>query len=62
MKAARRKRECVAYVDGDGDLVVKAREGDGFCMSSEYGVVHSDFIEGDAVHKFYPGDKLTITF
>lgn len=58
-------RECVAYIDGDGDLIIKntlnlvyehpALITDGNVGTAEWNPVES-------LHKFYPGDKLTITF
>jgi len=55
-------RECVAYIDRWG-LVLKDKEtvitifddGSGICTNS---CLDTE----DAIHKFYPGDKITITF
>lgn len=54
-------RECVAYIDDDGDLVVKndggacVIVGDSYCCEFTFHPSRND-------HKFYPGDKVTITF
>lgn len=58
-------RECVAYIDEDGDLVIKENSNGCslhplFRKNGDVGV--SPWVESLAVHKFYPGDKLTITF
>lgn len=59
-------RECVAYIDGDGDLCMRDNHSNvllvtlGRCGASTYET--EVFDPSDATHKFYPGDKLTITF
>jgi hypothetical protein len=52
------ERECVAYIDDEGDLVIKEKE-EGKCvlMFSESG-----FNLRESTHRFYPGDSITITF
>ena len=59
-------RECVAYIDKDGDLKVKGEsESENICLRIDCKNHFSDayFDPADwAKHKFYPGDKLTITF
>lgn len=56
-------RECVAYVDDDGDIVIKDVDGDTVCLTSDNCLI-SDYgwRPREAIHKFYPGDKITITF
>jgi hypothetical protein len=58
-------RKCVAYIDGD-ELHIKTD--DGCVVFYDNGNVHQsgyemwdDYIK-TATHKFYPGDKITITF
>jgi len=59
-------RECVAYIDGDGDLCMRDQGGNvalvalGFDGAETYQTVAFD--PSNATHRFYPGDKLTITF
>lgn len=54
--------ECVAYIDSDGDLIIKDSMNviaicqDGCHLINEYWEPHK------ATHKFYPGDKVEITF
>lgn len=61
-------RECVAYIDGCGDIRIKVDHthiDDVKCVCIEDdGFFHFnlDFDPSDATQKFYPGDKLTITF
>jgi hypothetical protein len=50
------ERECVAYISGDGGLVIKERRGNHVYM------VYDSFDPSDATHRFYPGDSITITF
>lgn len=53
------QRGCVAFLDCDGDLWVFVG-GDWRCVSGSY---EDDLLdESDAKQKFYPGDKITITF
>jgi len=58
-------RECVAFIDDVGDLWIRDRHGsENVCISKIGEVIYAEgdfFIEG-AVKKFYPGDKITITF
>jgi hypothetical protein len=52
-------RECMAFIDQDNDLWVNL-EGLWRCVT---GTFYDDILnEDDAIHKFYPGDKITITF
>ena len=56
-------RACVAFIDYDGDLWIKTDEGS--CLMFKSGDIPSAGVlweQGRAVHKFYPGDKITITF
>jgi hypothetical protein len=56
--------ECVAFIDSDGDLIVKTESGNSIWIST-FGEVHDNFGEfndTDATYRFYPGDKITITF
>lgn len=56
-------RECVAFIDGDGDLWIKTDEGS--CLMYKHGGLPESgelWEENLAIHKFYPGDKITITF
>ena len=58
--------EPVAYIDCDGDLIVKDENDDGVLFSSD----HTDVLldagwepHGRGVkHRFYKGDSVTITF
>jgi hypothetical protein len=59
-----RDDECVAYIDIDGDLIVK-RDQSAFLIHSDISGSDDSWPwspETDATHKFYPGDKITITF
>ena len=59
-------RECVAYIDEDGDLRMKTDEGvvymykDNSTPSQNYS--HEFWDPYDAIHRFYTGDKITIEF
>jgi uncharacterized protein YuzE len=57
-------RECVAYITADGRaLVIRDRYDD--CIYIDYAdkfVGTERWNPDKATHKFYPGDKLTITF
>lgn len=57
--------ECVAFIDFDGELMVKSASG-GTIWFSYQGIVYEDHLkdwkEDTAVHRFYPGDSITITF
>ena len=60
-------RTCVAFIDKQGWLKVKDQHGNHHVWLTPQGeVVHSDTFGSDehtsAVKKFYPGDKITITF
>lgn len=57
-------RECVAYIDGDGDLIVKGSNDQGnICIAHDgFSFDSARFCEALAVKKFYRGDKVTITF
>jgi len=54
--------ECVAYIDGDGDLCMV--DGDYAMILGRDGVHLTDmeWKPDEATRRFYPGDKLTITF
>jgi len=61
-------RECVAYTDRQGDLVLKVGKthADGIeavCID-DGGFFHFNLIfePSEATHKFYPGDKVKIEF
>lgn len=55
-------RECVAYIDSDGDLMVSDLAGGAICFVRD-GCAESKYnwAPENAAHKFYPGDKITIT-
>ena len=53
--------ECVAYIDGDGWLVISDNT-DCVAIHPIAGVTSGDFYIDDAVHKFHKGDSVTITF
>ncbi len=59
-------RECVAVIDGDGNLYVKTDSGCVAMYTSTtpeiYGCCTWDCKVEDAIRKFYHGDKITITF
>lgn len=62
-------RECVAFIDADGDLCLKADGADDIVWLTTGGVQYCesprnnfDFQKEKAVHRFYPGDTITITF
>jgi len=63
-------KSCVAYIallDGDPErpiLVIKNTESDKHTYIYNDGSVSTQWIdcEDDAIHKFYPGDSVTITF
>lgn len=56
------QRECVAYIDKDGDLLVM--DDDGAILLGQDGthLTAMEWNPSEATRKFYPGDKLTITF
>ena len=59
-------RECVAYIDDEGDLIIKdtinhVNEHPILMRSGDVGM-NDGFRLDTATHKFYPGDKITITF
>jgi hypothetical protein len=54
--------ECVAYIDGGGDLVIRGDNPEKSFVFGPSGSFSWAWNEREAVHKFYPGDKLTITF
>ena len=60
------ERECVAFIDNEGDLIIKLEDGTNMVMQESgepfKGSVGFDMLFCSAVHKFYPGDKVTITF
>lgn len=61
-------RECVAFIDDDGDLCVKDINTDmgvyvGITDASTEKFIDYMSLNGNgSIHKFYPGDKITITF
>lgn len=57
------REDCVAYIDVDGELVIKGT-GTSAVWFDKFGRVHKDFTwdESNSIHRFYPGDKITITF
>ena len=55
--------KCVAFIDLDGDLWVKTDEGSVVFYKEGYATSYGDmWLVENATHKFYPGDKITITF
>lgn len=60
------ERKCVAYIDDDGDLIMADILGVASAVSlgSDGAATYREitFDPKKAVHKFYPGDKITITF
>ena len=56
--------ECVAYVDSYGNLILRDEDDDGFVIfqNGKPPAIMGDFDPDGAVHKFYRGDKITITF
>lgn len=60
------ERECVAFIGNEGDLIIKLEDGTNMVMRKIgdpfKGSVDFDVLLGNAVHKFYLGDKVTITF
>ena len=56
-------RECVAYIDRDGDLRIRDERDGSVAFCSDDGVVIGlPWQPSDALHRFYPGDSITITF
>ena len=57
-------QECVAYIDHCGDLRVADDSDEAVCFSAITGTIRSGAVwwPETATHKFYPGDKITITF
>lgn len=60
-------RECVAFIDEDGVLYIKTDEGSTLLYGGSESPNHGSNEDWDyglsrATHKFYPGDKITITF
>ena len=61
------QRECVAYIVASGELVMRNKGtgnviGMGPYGSEAYVSKITRFDPSEAVHHFYPGDKITITF
>lgn len=60
------ERDCVAFIDNEGELVVKLEDGTNMVMQENgetfKGVVRFEALFCSAAHKFYRGDKVTITF
>ena len=54
--------ECVAYLDDDGDLFIKDHDGDCVAIGPIGVLLSAKFDPELATCKFYPGDKITITF
>ena len=50
------ERECVAYIDKLGDLIINETDGATVVIMG-YG-----FDPTKSTHRFYPGDSITITF
>ena len=63
-KQDRSDDDVVAYIDKDGDLVIKSHDGNGVCIFISGGVLDYGYVWRPryAVHKFYPGDKITLEF
>jgi len=60
-------RECVAYIDENGNLRIRdtgrKTEKRGSVCFTELGIKNGyDFSPTTGTRKFYPGDKITITF
>lgn len=62
-------RGCVAFIDGEGDLCVKAGYSlvyflgsGGHFVEKEGNLFDSFMVDNRAIKKFYPGDTITITF
>ena len=61
-------RECVAYIDEEGDLVINNRNhynhGGAVYLTKEgrTGEHGRGFNPSEAIHKFYPGDSITLSF
>lgn len=58
----RSDNDVVAYIDADGDLVVRDEYGDAICIMETLISTEVDFHPDSATKKFYKGDKVTITF
>ena len=62
-----RDDECVAFIHRSGAFIYKTSEGC-FVFDDEDGGGHTDTElwwnqwKSHSIHKFYPGDKITITF
>ena len=59
-------RECVAFIDDAGDLIVRMG-GTGAVWFDRHGGVYNfgewnDELNRSAAHRFYRGDSITITF
>ena len=54
----------VAYIDKDGDLLIKHTDGrNSVCLYRGGGLDYGySWHPQDAAHKFYPGDKITLEF
>lgn len=56
-------RECVAYIDSDGTLVIKVDDGLVYMYTDETPNFATDKFKHElSTRKFYPGDTITITF
>ena len=60
-------RECVAYIDGDGDLIINSFGDNGWVAvngeeAGENNMAEPEYNTTGIAKKFYPGDKITITF
>ncbi len=56
-------KDCVAYIDTTGALIIRDRTGDTVSLCEASGLTNGiPFNLLEAIHKFYPGDKVTITF
>lgn len=60
------KKECVAVLHNNGTLIIELQSGCIAIGEDESGKFYEgesvEFWEGQARKKFYPGDKVTITF
>lgn len=59
--------ECVAFIDDEGDLCIRSSDNKGVYLIADGEVVGGLHFEeymciNEVVRKFYPGDKITITF
>lgn len=57
-------RECVAFIDADGDLILRVDRTKSLWFDSRGGRAYEfgKFNDQAATHRFYRGDSITITF